>query len=155
MLLKSRYWLGPETHKELKCVTVICLPCPMLVNIHFRKYHIWNEKKTMRSILLGMVAVLGKIGLPPRPKPTFWNLIFIIYGPCCHIRATFSLRESHATRVSKCGQNEYVRALNASYGFLLGRIRCTSPKMAKIGEWSKCPLNGYRFWNGPKLMKPV
>ena len=56
-----------------------------------------------------MVAVLGKIGLPPGPKP--------IYGPCCHIWATFRLRESHATRVSKYGQNEYVRALNASYTF--------------------------------------
>ena len=34
----------------------------MLVNIHFRKYHIWNEKKSTRSFLLGMVAVavLGK-----------------------------------------------------------------------------------------------
>ena len=29
----------------------------------------------------------------------------------------FRLRESHATRVSKYGQNEYVRALNASYTF--------------------------------------
>ena len=35
----------PETHKGLKRVTLICLLCPMLVIIHFRKYHIWNEKK--------------------------------------------------------------------------------------------------------------
>ena len=35
----------PETHKGLKRVTLICLLCPMLVKIHFRKYHIWNEKK--------------------------------------------------------------------------------------------------------------
>ena len=34
-----------ETHKELKRVTLICLLCPMLVIIQFRKYHIWNEKK--------------------------------------------------------------------------------------------------------------
>ena len=34
-----------ETHKGLKRVTLICLLCPMLVIIHFRKYHIWNEKK--------------------------------------------------------------------------------------------------------------
>ena len=34
-----------ETRKGLKRVTLICLLCPMLVNIHFRKYHIWNEKK--------------------------------------------------------------------------------------------------------------
>ena len=35
----------PETHKGLKRVTLICLLCPMLVNIHFRKYHIRSEKK--------------------------------------------------------------------------------------------------------------
>ena len=35
----------PETHKGLKRVTLICLLCPMLVIIHFRKYHIWKEKK--------------------------------------------------------------------------------------------------------------
>ena len=34
-----------ETHKGLKRVTLICLLCPMLVIIHFTKYHIWNEKK--------------------------------------------------------------------------------------------------------------
>ena len=34
-----------ETHKGLKRVTLICLLCPMLVIIHFRKYHIWKEKK--------------------------------------------------------------------------------------------------------------
>ena len=34
-----------ETHKGLKCVTLICLLCPMLIRIHFQKYHIWNEKK--------------------------------------------------------------------------------------------------------------
>lgn len=34
-----------ETHKGLKCVTPICLLCSMLVNIHSRKYYIWNEKK--------------------------------------------------------------------------------------------------------------
>ena len=34
-----------ETHKGLKRATLICLLCPMLVIIHFRKYHIWNEKK--------------------------------------------------------------------------------------------------------------
>ena len=34
-----------ETHKELKGVTLICLFCPMLLIFHFRKYHIWNEKK--------------------------------------------------------------------------------------------------------------
>ena len=33
------------THKGLKRVTLICLLCPMLVIVHFRKYHIWNEKK--------------------------------------------------------------------------------------------------------------
>ena len=42
-------WTGllckPETHKELKRVTLICLLCPMLVIIHFQKYRIWNEKK--------------------------------------------------------------------------------------------------------------
>ena len=37
--------LKPETHKGLKRVTLICLLCPMLVIIHFQKYHIWNEKK--------------------------------------------------------------------------------------------------------------
>ena len=37
--------MKPETHKGLKRVTLICLLCPMLVIIHFRKYHIWNEKK--------------------------------------------------------------------------------------------------------------
>ena len=37
--------LKPETHKGLKRVTLICLLYPMLVIIHFRKYHIWNEKK--------------------------------------------------------------------------------------------------------------
>ena len=35
----------PETHKGLKRVTLICLLCPMLVIIHFEKYHIWNENK--------------------------------------------------------------------------------------------------------------
>ena len=35
----------PETHKGLKRVTLICLLCLMLVIIHFRKYHVWNEKK--------------------------------------------------------------------------------------------------------------
>ena len=37
----------PETHDGLKRVrvTLICLLCPMLVIIHFEKYHIWNEKK--------------------------------------------------------------------------------------------------------------
>ena len=39
------HYVSTETHKGLKRVTLICLPCPMLVNIHFRKYHIWNEKK--------------------------------------------------------------------------------------------------------------
>ena len=39
------YSLKPETHKGLKRVTLICLLCPMLVIIYFRKYHIWNEKK--------------------------------------------------------------------------------------------------------------
>ena len=39
------YTLISETHKGLKRVTLICLLCPMLVIIHFRKYHIWNEKK--------------------------------------------------------------------------------------------------------------
>ena len=39
------YCTSPETHKGLKRVTLICLLCPMLVIIHFRKYHIWNEKK--------------------------------------------------------------------------------------------------------------
>jgi len=34
-----------ETHKGLKCVTPICFLCLMLVNIHFRKYYIWDEKK--------------------------------------------------------------------------------------------------------------
>ena len=37
--------LSTETHKGLKRVTLICLLCPMLVIIQFRKYHIWNEKK--------------------------------------------------------------------------------------------------------------
>ena len=37
--------LSAVTHKGLKRVTLICLLCPMLVIIHFRKYHIWNEKK--------------------------------------------------------------------------------------------------------------
>ena len=39
------YHILPETHKGLKRVTLICLLCPMLVIIQFRKYHIWNEKK--------------------------------------------------------------------------------------------------------------
>ena len=39
------YYIKPETHKGLKRVTLICLFCPMLVIIHFEKYHIWNEKK--------------------------------------------------------------------------------------------------------------
>ena len=41
------FWheLLSETHKGLKRVTLICLLCPMLVIIQFRKYHIWNEKK--------------------------------------------------------------------------------------------------------------
>ena len=38
-------WVLSETQKGLKRVTLICLLCPMLVIIHFRKYHIWNEKK--------------------------------------------------------------------------------------------------------------
>ena len=44
-VLRRRDRVIPETHKGLKRVTLICLPCSMLVNIHFRKYHIWNEKK--------------------------------------------------------------------------------------------------------------
>ena len=40
------YKVVSETHKGLKRVTLICLFCPMLVIIHFRKYHIWNEKKS-------------------------------------------------------------------------------------------------------------
>ena len=63
-----------RNHKGLKRVTLICLPCPMLVNIHFRKYHIWNEKKSTGSFLLGMVAVLGKTGLRPGPKLNLHNL---------------------------------------------------------------------------------
>ena len=39
------YYILPETHKGLKRVTLVCLLCPMLVIIHFQKYHIWNEKK--------------------------------------------------------------------------------------------------------------
>ena len=39
-----------ETHKGLKRVTLICLLCPMLVIIHFRKYHIWNEKKLRKQL---------------------------------------------------------------------------------------------------------
>ena len=31
-------WILPETHKGLKHVTVICLLCPMLMNILFHKY---------------------------------------------------------------------------------------------------------------------
>jgi len=38
-------FVEPETHKGLKLVSLICLLCPMLVIIHFRKYHIWKEKK--------------------------------------------------------------------------------------------------------------
>ena len=38
-------YVNAETHKGLKRVTLICLLCLMLVIIHFRKYHIWNEKK--------------------------------------------------------------------------------------------------------------
>ena len=41
----SKLLFGINTHKGLKRVTLICLLCPMLVIIHFRKYHIWNEKK--------------------------------------------------------------------------------------------------------------
>ena len=41
----SENTLRPETHKGLKRVTLICLLCPMLVIIHFEKYHIWKEKK--------------------------------------------------------------------------------------------------------------
>ena len=40
-----KHYVVPETHKGLKRVTLTCLFCPMLVIIHFRKYHIWNEKK--------------------------------------------------------------------------------------------------------------
>ena len=38
-----------ETHKGLKCVTLICLLCPMLVIIHFRKCHIRKEKKRWQT----------------------------------------------------------------------------------------------------------
>ena len=34
-----------ETHKGLKHATLICLLCPMLVNIHFWKYHNYLERK--------------------------------------------------------------------------------------------------------------
>ena len=44
-LMNYYYPLASETHKGLKRVTLICLLCPMLVIIHFRKYYIWNEKK--------------------------------------------------------------------------------------------------------------
>ena len=43
--LRARHEVVPETHKGLIRVTLICLLCPMFVIIHFRKYHIWNEKK--------------------------------------------------------------------------------------------------------------
>ena len=33
-----------QTHQGLKRVTIICLLSLMLINIHFRKYHIWNDK---------------------------------------------------------------------------------------------------------------
>ena len=39
------YLVDTETRKGLKRVTFMCLLCPMLVIIHFRKHHIWNEKK--------------------------------------------------------------------------------------------------------------
>ena len=45
LLLQKKCLVLSETHKGLKRVTLICLLCPMLVIIHFRKYHIWNEKK--------------------------------------------------------------------------------------------------------------
>ena len=45
-----------ETHKGLKRVTLICLLCPMLVIIHFRKYHIWNKKKRYRRLHLPVNA---------------------------------------------------------------------------------------------------
>ena len=35
----------PTTHKGLKHVTLVCLPCSMLVYFHFPKYYIWNKKK--------------------------------------------------------------------------------------------------------------
>ena len=43
--IRTMFYMPPETHKGLKRVTLICLLCPMLVIIHFEKYHIWNEKK--------------------------------------------------------------------------------------------------------------
>ena len=54
-----------ETRKGLKRVTLICLLCPMLVIIHFRKYHIWNEKKLRKQldvILLQVPAPASKNG---------------------------------------------------------------------------------------------
>ena len=42
---KFMFNIYPETHEGLKRVTLICLLCPMLVIVHFWKYHIWNEKK--------------------------------------------------------------------------------------------------------------
>ena len=34
-----------ETHKGLKYVIPICFLGLMLMNMHFHKYYIWNEKK--------------------------------------------------------------------------------------------------------------
>ena len=45
---ETKLFLIAETHKGLKRVTLVCLLCPMLVIIHFRKYHIWNDCEVIR-----------------------------------------------------------------------------------------------------------
>ena len=41
------YWVITETHKGLKRVTLIGLLSPMLVVIHFQKYHILEREEEM------------------------------------------------------------------------------------------------------------
>ena len=87
-LQEPGHWPTPETHKELKRVTLICLLCPMLVIIHFRKWHIWNEKKrwltnqtsqkTWRNFTSGSRARLKKWptngGNTPKSRESFQRL---------------------------------------------------------------------------------
>ena len=43
----TSYQLTSVTFKGLKCVTLICLLCPMLVIIHFQKYHYLEREEEM------------------------------------------------------------------------------------------------------------
>ena len=132
------YYMKSETHKGWKCVTLICLLCPMLVIIHFWKYHIWKEKKKMADRLIPRRTIsCWKASLPPQKEnwTFFWTFSFhfwsfnsifltlkcrtlvlknhrmvIVWQPFCWKWISF-------TKVSKHGKSEYSRALNASYMF--------------------------------------